>query len=329
MSGTTSGTTSGATDPAAAVRARIDQAAEDGFEGSLLVRFEGELLLAEGHGLANRDERRPNDAATAFDFGSVMKDFTAVAIFELQESGALTLDDPIGGLLPDVPDDKADITIRQLLLHRAGFDEYHDVLGDFEPMSREQARERILGQTLRFDPGTSEAYSNSGYTLLADIIEEVSGLPYLEFIRTRLLMPAGMSSSGFFGDRVWQDVPTAVGYGSDTFEDNDPATWPVTWALIGNGGLVSTVEDLDRWHEALVAGEVLSAEGLEAYSTEYLPGPFAADSILVFSGAGDFGLGGVIFESPLGGVRVVLGSNSWDTYNAEQLAVDLGSSLLE
>jgi CubicO group peptidase (beta-lactamase class C family) len=111
-----------------------------------------------------------------------------------------------------VPADKAGITLLQSAQHRAGFDEYHDDDGGFEPMTREGARERIFAQELRFEPGSATGYSKSGYTLLADVVEAVAGRAYTDDVRDERMAPAGLESSGFFrrpavaagrhGDRV-------------------------------------------------------------------------------------------------------------------------------
>jgi CubicO group peptidase (beta-lactamase class C family) len=311
--------------------ATFAEAAADGFVGAALVSIDGATRFAKGFGLANQETRAPNTTRTAFDVGSLIKDFTAAAVFLLDEQGRLSLDDTLEELLPVVPDDKAEITVRELVQHRAGFDTYHDDEGDFEAMTREEARERILAQELLFEPGTDEEYSNSGYTLLADLIETASGTPYTAFVRNELFAPAGMHESGFYSDELWQTVPTAVGYGSDTFGDNDPATWPYTWALVGNGGLVSTVEDLDRWIVALEAGRVLSPDTFEVMRAEYLEGGAAelcGEAVYSGAGAGDFGLGGVAVTAPGRATRILMASNAYDTFDIETFAAELTTSLL-
>lgn len=307
------------------------EAAEDGFIGSALVVVDGEQRFAQAYGLANRTTGTPNTTRTAFDVGSLLKEFTAAAVFRLEEQGLLTSSDTLASLLPDVPDDKAEITLLEIVQHSAGFDDYHDTEGDFEPMTRSEARARILAQELLFEPGTDEAYSNSGYTLLADIVETVAGKPYTDFVHDELFVPAGMRESGFYSDELWQSVETAVGYDSDTFGDNDPAAWPYTWALVGNGGLVSTVEDLNRWIVALEAGKVLAPETFESMRREYFdPGAaeLCGEVVYAGAGAGDFGLGGVAVDAPARGLRLLLASNSYDSFDIETFAVDLTSTLL-
>lgn len=313
------------------IESMFAEAAADGFVGAALVTLDGQRRFAQGYGFANETTQAPNTTHTAFDVGSLMKDFTAAAVFLLDEQGRLSVSEGLASVLPDVPDDKAAITLLEIVQHRAGFQEYHDTEGDFEPMTRSEARARILGEELLFEPGTDEEYSNAGYTLLADVIETVSGQPFTDFVRQELFAPAGMKESGFYSDGLWQTVETAVGYGSDTFGDNDPATWPYTWALVGNGGLVSTVEDLERWLDALEAGKVLAPATFETMRAEYLDlgaVPLCGEVVYAGAGAGDFGLGGVAVSAPGPSLRILLTSNAYDAFDIEGFASDLVSTLL-
>lgn len=134
-------------------------------------------MLETARGLADREQAVPNEVSTAFDVGSIMKDLTAVAVFRLEGAGLLSRVDTLDQWF-SVPPDKAGITIDQLLGHRAGFRDFHDSTGDFEPLDRDEALARIFEQQLLFPPGQNVAYSSSGYTLLAAIIEEASGQPF-------------------------------------------------------------------------------------------------------------------------------------------------------
>lgn len=324
--------TPGPNELARELRTRLDAAADDGFSGTVRVSVRGEPLVSEGRGFADRQRALENDEHTAFDMGSILKTFTAVAIFQLEEDGLLTLDDPLGRLLPNVPPDKVDITLREVIQHRAGFDTYHDTEGDFEPMTRLEARTRILEQELLFPPGEGEAYSNSGYTLLADIIESASGEAYTEYVHEHLFDPASMAESGFYSEPLWQRVETAIGYDSETYGANDPATWPYTWALVGNGGLVTTVGDLDRWIGAFFAGKVVQPATLKRIESEYLDaGAAELEGELVYgeAGAGDYGLGGVLVHAPEPDVRVTIGSNAYDAFDVESFAVELTTLVLD
>ncbi|HMJ11015.1 MAG TPA: serine hydrolase domain-containing protein, partial [Polyangiaceae bacterium] len=303
-----------------------------GFSGAALITIEGERVLAGGYGLADRDDQVANSVDTAFDVGSIMKDFTAAAVFKLVGEGKLALSDRLGALFPEVPRDKADITLLQILQHRAGFDEYHDTHGDFEAMTQAEARQRIFAQELLFEPGSDEAYSNSGFTLLADVVQTVSGEAFTDYLRKSLFVPAGMQQTGFYSEPLWQTVNTAIGYDAQTFGENDPATWSYTWSLIGNGGLVTTVLDLDRWHTALWAGQVLPANVVESMRAEYLsPGAvmLGGHTLYAQAGAGDFGLGGVAADVPDVRTRLIIATNTYEVFDIEELARELGTLVLE
>jgi CubicO group peptidase (beta-lactamase class C family) len=313
------------------VERRVEDAVAAGFSGAILVAHGGERVLVDGYDLADRDRELPNREDTAFDVGSIMKTLTAIAIFRLEDDGALALTDTLPTLLPDVPADKADITLLQIVQHRAGFDEYHDTLGDFEPMTRLEARARILEQELLFDPGSDEAYSNSGYTLLADVIETVSGGTFTDFVRENVFAVSGMDHSGFYSDELWHDVDTAIGYEAESFGDNDPADWPYTWSLMGNGGLVTTVIDLERLTVALWGGAVLGPKALEAMQRQYFaPGAMlGGQTVYGHAGGGDFGLGGVLIDAPETSTRVIIATNAADELDVETFAVELATFILE
>jgi CubicO group peptidase (beta-lactamase class C family) len=166
--------------------------------------------------------------------------------------------------------------------------------------------------------------------LLADIIETRSGRPFTEYVHAELFAPAKMEQSGFYPDPIWQQVDTAIGYDANTFGTNDPASWPLTWALVGNGGLVSTVLDLERWVTAVWKGQVLSPDALDAYraylaqSGEEIEGK----TVYATAGAGDYGLGGVVLECPEVNTRVIIGTNTYEVFDIEKLGVELGQLVL-
>jgi CubicO group peptidase (beta-lactamase class C family) len=306
------------------LRTQIDDAVASGFSGAILLTVGGERLVAEGHGFADRDEQSENTPETAFDVGSIMKSFTATAIFGLVERGSLELSTSLADIFPETPPDKADITMLDLLTHSAGFDEYHDTEGDFEPMTRLEAREHIFAQELLFPPGSDSAYSNSGYTLLADVIESVSGEPFADHLRHAVFERAELEHTGFYSDPIWQTVETAIGYDASTFGDNDPARWPYTWALVGNGGLVTTVLDLDRWLSALWEGRVVSEATLDLMRSEYLDAvELEGEIVYAEAGAGDFGLGGVLVFAPVPDTRILIATNAYETFDIEAWALDL------
>ena len=292
-----------AVEPSAAERI-LAAAVDDGFVGQVLVVVNGEVVLHEEYGLADAESGVPIDTSTVFAIGSVTKAFTRAAILKLAEEERLSLSDPISQYFQDVPADKRDITVDQLVTMRAGFGEYHDDTGDHQAMTREEALQRILAQRLRFEPGAEEAYSNSGYTLLAAIIENVSGQPYAEYVRSELMEPAGMTSSGFHGEDLWDDTQVARGRGGRMYGDNAPHHWPFpTWVLTGAGGIVANAEDLLAWIRAVRGGDVLGPQALAAFYP-------ADEPHRVYAGGDDFGFLTVVMEVDQGDDIAIINSNT-------------------
>ncbi|MDJ0703092.1 MAG: serine hydrolase domain-containing protein [Leptolyngbyaceae cyanobacterium MO_188.B28] len=227
-----------------------------GFSGGILIANGERVIVKEGYGFSSCEDVVANTADTIYAIGSVTKMFAAAAIGQLDAAGLLNIDDPISLYLEDLPGDKANITIKQLLTHTSGLRSYHETqeLGDFEAMTRDRAFEEIMGRPLRFAPGSKEKYSNSGYTLLAMLIEKVSGLAYTDYIRERILIPAGMTSTGFWGE----SFPAVASTPNRILGCSSPDTWEYSWVLVGNGGMVSTISDMHRWVLALQGESVLS-----------------------------------------------------------------------
>ena len=227
--------------------------ADEGLSFVALVATDGETVFAKAYGKADRKREIPNQVATAFDIGSISKTFTAAAIYELANQDRLGLDDRVELHFEEVPEDKSSITVDHLLNHRSGLPQYHDRKGDFERMSREKALGRILGLQLRSAPGEQYGYSNAGYTLLALLVEKITGKSFRDTCREFFFEPLGMSRTGFYGDReLWKLDRVATGYGDSREEKNSPWYWrgEELWAVEGNGGIVSTAEDLLRWSRA-------------------------------------------------------------------------------
>lgn len=231
----------------------LEQLPPDYFSGAVLVARDGNILLSSAYGMAN--ENTPFTPDTVVDAGSIAKQFTASAVLRLQSEGLLQVSDTISEFFADVPDDKAEITLEQLLTHSSGLTEHSD--GDLIPLSRDEALARILALNLAFTPGAHYEYSNAGFTLLAIIIEQVSGQSFTEYLHEHLFQPAGLTSTGFYGEMQWTDRLVANGYFNGE-DQGSPANWPGPyWGLLGNGGILTTIDDLYRWWNALRGGEVI------------------------------------------------------------------------
>ena len=292
----------------------VRTAVEAGFSGAVLVAIGGKVILQSGYGLADREKNIPVRKETVFDIGSITKRFTKAAILKLEEQGKLRRSDTLDNFFDNVTEDKAGITVQQVLEHTAGFHEYHDTTGDFEEMDREQALKTILNQKLLFKPGDQEAYSNSGYTLLAAIIELSSNQSYQSFLEKYLFKPAGMNRTGFYRDSLWKEDEVAIGYEGRTIgKKNSPYYWPyMTWALIGGGGMVSSVGELYKWIQALEAGMVLSGKTKEKmYDPQGHP--------MAYAGGNDFGFSVVVFEYPKEKNYIIVATNAHANVSATSL----------
>jgi CubicO group peptidase (beta-lactamase class C family) len=287
---------------------------QNGFSGAVLAVENGKNTLHRGYGWANREKRIPNTTSTVFDVASYAKEFTQAAILQLEGRGRLSTDDRITRFFEDVPEDKQKITVHHLLTMGSGLHEYHDSSGDFESMDRQEAVAQIMAQKLRFEPGSDRGYSNSGYTLLAVIIEKVSGEPYQEYCHRHLFEPAAMLHTGFYQDPRWREEQVAHGYDARRFgEQNSPYHWPeITWACIGNGCVVSSPGDLGRWLRALRSGRILSEDGLDKLYTIYKK-PVETDwggPVLAFAEANDFGFTAASYEFPATASYIFVCANS-------------------
>lgn len=269
-------------DPGAKLDTYLTRITPFGFSGALLAAKDGEVILNRGYGMAVRSKGIPNTAQTVFSTGSITKQFTAAGIMKLEMMGKLRTEDPLSKHLNNVPDDKKKITLHHLLTHTSGL--VQDVGGDYEIAARDETVKKILAQPLEFEPGTEFRYTNLGYTLLAAVIELVSGEPYEKFLLEHLFKPAGMNSTGYRGPG-WSQMVVARWYNGEIdngipLEKNYPY-----WNLIGNGGILSTTDDMFRWHRALLGEKILSAEAKKKLFTPFL---------------NDYGYGWDILKTPRG-----------------------------
>lgn len=246
---------------------------QHGFSGSLLVVHKGELLVREGYGFADKQRQIANTPKTIFDFGSLTKQFTGAAIVKAETLGFLTVEQKLVDFFSNVPEDKANITIHQLLTHSAGF---KDALGDdYDLIGRNEFLDLAFESPLDFEPGSGYSYSNAGYSLLGIIIEDVSGQTYEAFLQTHLFNPAGLEATGYtlLKNNSFQDQ-IAVGY-REGDADGKPTEKPWRddgpgWHLRANGGILTTVEEMYTWIAALNGNKVFDNKTLTKYLTPYV-----------------------------------------------------------
>ena len=227
------------------------------FSGSVLIAQHGHVLLSKGYGLADRAQKTPNGPQTRFGIGSNTKQFTATAILMLEVQGKLKVTDRICAYIPQCPSAWGGITIKELLTHTSGIPDYL-ALPDFvdyahQPSTPLQIIAHFRDVPLDFAPGTTWKYSNSGYILLGYIIEQVSGLSYEAFLQKYIFTPLNLSDTGYNHNSNGVAMGYPDGYSATPAEPFDPS---VPYAA---GALYSTVEDMNRWEQALTTDALLPA----------------------------------------------------------------------
>ncbi len=290
------------------------------FNGLVLVAEGKTVLFKNAYGCADRESSIKNSDTMISDMGSIAKTFTAAAVLQLVTNEVLKLSDTIEDFYPNAPDVIKPITIEQLLGHSSGLDNFHND-SDFELMDKAQAESRILAMQLIAKPGEKIAYSNAAYTLFAAIVEKTSGQPFQDYIHENLLIPLNLSSTGFYQDDRISVQNLARGYGGDdqgstTFEKG------LTWALIGAGGMVTSIDDLSTWFTALKNGTIFPAEKPNLVLTEanerWLLGSLAqievsGESIVQMGGSTDYGYTALIQFVPNRDLLIVLLLNAHDS----------------
>jgi CubicO group peptidase (beta-lactamase class C family) len=243
------------------------------FEGSVLIASKGKLLVRKSYGMADQEQKVAITPQTLFRLASISKQFTAVAIMQLQEQGKLSVRDRACTYIDNCPALWRDITIHQLLTQTSGITNLVSEgsrPNDAVPgvvQTRYQSPAELLDLVrnipLLFQPGTNWHYTNMGYVALGLIIERVSGEPYATFLKDHIFGPLGMTSSGVAQDGV--TVPNiATGYDAGTVV-SAAAFNPANAAAAS--GLYSTVDDLYLWDQALTTEKLVSRKSLDAIFT--------------------------------------------------------------
>ena len=217
---------------------------------ALAVIRQGQVIYQRGYGSANLDFSIPNSAKTVFNIASVSKQFTAMSIALLARQGKLSLDDDIRKYLPEFPQYQSPITIRNLIYQTSGIREYSHLMQaagiKFQDASEEDIFRMLTRQKdLNFKSGDEYLYSNSNYFLLAQIVKRASGKSLREFAEANIFKPLGMVNTGFHDDGSEVITNRATGYASRS--DGGFSVDTVASYHIGDGGLLTTVDDLLLW----------------------------------------------------------------------------------
>lgn len=269
----------------------------------------GETVFEKAYGMADLEHGVPNRVGSIIEGGSVSKQFTAAAIMLLVLDGAISLDDDVRDYVPELPDYGETITIHQLVTHTSGLRDWGSIAGisGWGRESRSHDHDDVLDilsrqSALNFAPGHEWSYSNSGYNLLAVIVDRVSGMSFADFSKERIFEPLGMHDTQWRDDyrRIVPGRSAAYSRTRDGWEINRPIEY-----VHGNGGILSTVSDLGRWNAALDDGSLGGQPFLDLMHREG-----------VLNDGTEIGYAGGLFVGTHGGVRSVTHTGATSGYRA-------------
>jgi CubicO group peptidase (beta-lactamase class C family) len=237
------------------------------------VLHQGAPILHRAYGLADVENRVAATPATNYRLASVAKQFTAAAVLLLAEDGCLSIDDLVRKWLPALPDAADAVTIRHLLTHTSGLIDYEGLLaGETSRQLHDSDVLALLGAANRtyFPAGSRFRYSNSGYVLLALIVERAAGTDFASFLAKRIFVPLCMLNTLAYEAGISAVAHRAFGYSAaDVFwmrTDQSP-----TSATLGDGGIYSSIDDLAKWDAALYDNRLLRPESLRLAFTPMTP----------------------------------------------------------
>ncbi len=288
------------------------------FNGNVLIAEKGKIIYEKSFGYANEITKEALNKNTAFELASVSKPFTALAIMILKEKKKLKLEDKVIKYLPEL-DAYPEVTIKSLLNHTNGLPDYMSVMDTIWDKSKVATNEDVISilNTYRpnslFAPNTQNAYSNTGYVLLASIIERVSGLSYAKFMEKAIFKPLHMDRT-FVDDKNSHPRSTpnyALGYlyikNKYILPEEFPRTQFVTWLgdIVGDGSVNSTILDLYKFDMALQTEQLISRKAIqEIFTNEMLVNGDLAKNTLGWR---------VLDTEPFG--KIARKSGGWPGYN--------------
>lgn len=256
-----------------------------GFNGSVLIRKGNTDLLRKGFGMADKANNIQNDPSLVYRIGSVTKSFTSAALVNLMRDGLIeNFDQPISDFDEDFPMGNQ-ITIRHLLTHHSGIPDYVGGVEEYVEQNNyfietdeifEIIVQAVDDEGLAFTPGEYFSYSNSNYLILGLLIEELTGRSYQEYLQEKIYEPLGLSNTGKGPDEIF-DVSRAKGYNKGV--EANPYQMNIAYSA---GELESTIEDLEKWGDAMLGDYFTTQEKQEVFAE-----PYEEDGVLTV-GAGWF-----------------------------------------
>ncbi|MGD0759307.1 MAG: serine hydrolase domain-containing protein [Candidatus Sulfotelmatobacter sp.] len=277
---------------------------------SLLVSKGGQIVRAEGFGLANVELQVPVKSETVFQSGSVGKQFTATAVMMLVEEGKVALDDPLTKYFPDAPAAWKEVTVRQLLSHTAGFTDYPEMFDYRKDWTEDELLKMVEGIPLAYPPGTKWDYSNLGYLTLGILIHRVTGEFYGDFLQQRIFQPLGMRTTRIISEA--DIVPNrAAGYRLVRGELKNQEWVAPMVNTTADGSLYFSVLDLAKWDAALYGEKLLKRSSFDLMWT-----PVKLKDRSPNKGADGSAYGFGWFVGERRGHRVVSHDGAWQGFQA-------------
>ena len=242
----------------------------EGPGAAVMIIKDGEILFSKGYGLANLEEEIPNTNETNFRLASITKQFTAMCIMILINHGELDFESTLTDIFSAFPSYGNNITIRQMLNHTSGLVDYESLIPDdaTEQVSDLDTYTMMLGlDSTYFTPGTNYRYSNTGYALLAMIVEEKSGFTFAEFLEENIFLPLGINNSVAHQNGISTVSNRAYGYSQNDGEySRDDQS--LTSAVLGDGGIYTSLKDMFHWDQSLYTDTLVPIEILnEAFTS--------------------------------------------------------------
>lgn len=247
------------------------------FSGVVLVADSGKVIFNKAYGWADFPNQKPLTNESVFELASVSKQFTAMGIMMLKEKGSLSYEDKLDKFFPELP--YQGITIRNLLNHTSGLPDYMELFAEHWDSTKIAVNKDVISllakykPVISFKPGEKWEYSNTGYVLLASIIEKVSGMSFRDFLQKNIFTPLGMSRSQVYNRRYKPEVISNYAFGyvynmdRDSFilPDADPGSFFVKTldGIVGDGCVNSTTGDLFKWDRALYTEQLVKKTTLD------------------------------------------------------------------
>jgi len=232
---------------------------EIGPGAALLITENGNIIYSKDYGLANLEESIPITSATNFRLASLTKQFTAMCIMILNSRGQLDYELTLTDIFPDFPEYGSNITVKHLLHHTSGLIDYFTLIVDTvsQQLKDQDVLNLMMTQTTTyFPPGTEYRYSNSGYALLAMVVEKVSGRGFADFLEENIFSPLGMSNSIAYENGISTVENRAYGYSliDNEYTRDDQS---LTSAVLGDGGIYSSLDDMFKWDQSINTNQLV------------------------------------------------------------------------